>query len=543
MRYFKFYILPIILSLFAAIAWAQEGRKINIVQGGHVMEGVYRNNERFDRLVGDASKRVIFSQNTTRIYCDSAFLYREKNQVEAYGNVEIIEKDTISVTGQKLEYFGNTKIARMTGDVVYRDPSLTIESDVMQYDMLNNLASYADKGKLYDQTNVLTSKIGSYHTESKIASFKDSVILVNPEHTLYSDTLQYNTESKIAFIRGPSTIVTREDSSIFKFYEGVFNTAEDISIFGKGYIETQSYILEGDTLFSDEMNRYYSASQNVRLISKNDSVIISGQSGRYWKDQGLTKISGEPVMQKIMRNDTLFLSADTLVSIDSEVIEDRRILAYHDVRIYKSDMQGIADSIAYHTADSIIYFYVDPVLWYDVNQIEADSIHVTLKDGGLEKMDLKVNSFLISEDTLLQSFNQIKGREMTIYFRNNQIDHAYVFGNGESVMFAADDEDNALLGLNKIICSSMTIRFKNSQFNNASFYTKPEASFIPPQEIKPPDRQLPGFNWRADERPEKEDIFNREKRSKKEESETIIPETVDKSSRMQRLNQKMNILK
>jgi lipopolysaccharide export system protein LptA len=527
MRYFKIYIILFLLFLVGPL-FGQEGRRINIVQGGHVMEGVYRENERYDRLIGDASKRVIFSQNTTTIYCDSAYLYREKNQVEAYGNVKVVEKDTITITGQKLVYFGNTKLARMLGNAVYKDPSLTIESEAMQYDMINNLASYYQRGKLYDEVNTLTSDIGNYHTISKIASFKDNVVLVNPDHTLYSDTLQYNTVTKIAFIQGPSTIVAKEDSSVFRFYEGVFNTTEEKSVFGKGHIETDSYILEGDTLFSDDANRFYSASHNVTLISKEENIIITGQLGKYWKDNGLTKVSGNPIMRKIMETDTLFLAADTLVSIDSRIVEERRILAYHDVRIYKNDLQGIADSIAYHTADSIIYFYMDPVLWYDVNQIEADSINMKIIDGGMDMMNLNVNAFLISQDTLLQSFNQIKGREMTIYFKDNQIDHAYVFGNGESVMFAADDNGNALVGLNKVVCSSMTIRFKDSQFNNASFYTKPEASFIPPHEIKLTDKQLPGFSWRKNERPQREDIFiKREKKELEKGEELKIPEAVN----------------
>jgi lipopolysaccharide export system protein LptA len=528
MRYFKFYITLALIYLSISPLLAQEGRRIKIEQGGHVMQGVFRETERYDRLIGDATKRVIFSQNTTIIYCDSAYFFRDKNQVEAYGNVKIIEKDTITVTGKKLVYQGNTKVAQMIGNAVYKDPSLTIESESLQYDMLNNLASYYNRGKLYDELNTLTSKIGTYHSESKIAAFKEKVVLQNPDNTLYSDTLQYNTVTKVATLRGPSTIISKKDGSVMKFHEGLFKTTEDVSVFGKGQIETESYILEGDTLFSDDANQFYSASRNVKLISKEENIIITGQLGKYWKDQGVTKMSGEPIMRKIMETDTLYLAADTLVSIDSKIIEERRILAYHDVRIYKNDMQGIADSAVYHSSDSILYFYNDPVLWYDVNQIEADSIHMKLKDGGIDKMYLKVNAFLISQDTLLQSFNQVKGREMTIHFKDNQIDHAYVFGNGESIMFAADDKDNALIGLNKVICSSMTIRFKDSQFDNASFYTKPEASFVPPHEIKPPDKQLSGFKWRRSERPELEDIYKKKEKKESPQEDKLVPPDVTK---------------
>ena len=509
MRPYRLYIVFFTAFLCGSPLWAQESRKIDVVQGGHVMQGVTTDTARFERLVGDSAKRVIFSQKTTTISSDSAYLFRDRNRVEAYGNVKIVENDTITVTGQRLVYYGDIKLAKMTGDAVYRDPGLTIESEVMQYDMINKLASYYENGKLVDARNTLTSRIGNYHTESKIASFKYDVVLDNPDYTLYSDTLQYDTERKVAFIRGPSTIVSREDSVVFTFNEGVYETTRDVSVFGRGKIETESYILEGDTLYSDDANRFYSAHENVRMISKEENVIITGKHAKYWKDQELTKVYGNPVMEKIMGDDTLFLSADTLVSIDSKIEEEKRLLAYRDVRIFKTDMQGIADSVAYHLYDSIIYFFADPVLWYDVNQLEADSINIQLKNNTIDVMNLKVNSFLISEDTLLHSFNQIKGREMTIYFRNNEIDRAYVFGNGESVMFAADDDGRSLLGLNKTLCSSMMIRFRNSQFDNASFYTKPEASFIPPHEINPPDRELPGFRLRRNERPDKQAVIDR----------------------------------
>jgi hypothetical protein len=54
----------------------------------------------------------------------------------------------------------------------------------------------------------------------------------------------------------------------------------------------------------------------------------------------------------------------------------------------------------------------------------------------------------------------------------------------------------------------MVIRFVDNHADNMSFYVKPEATFIPPHELKEPDTRLKGFSWREDERPSLLNILN-----------------------------------
>jgi hypothetical protein len=95
---------------------------------------------------------------------------------------------------------------------------------------------------------------------------------------------------------------------------------------------------------------------------------------------------------------------------------------------------------------------------------------------------------------------------MTAYFSGRKISKVIVEGNGESLYFALNDEDKAFMGMNKIICSNITIRFKEGKVNNLSFYVKPEASFIPPHELKKDQKTLKGFEWKGDSKPEKVDV-------------------------------------
>jgi lipopolysaccharide export system protein LptA len=185
------------------------------------------------------------------------------------------------------------------------------------------------------------------------------------------------------------------------------------------------------------------------------------------------------------------------------------------VRIFKTDLQGIADSLAYIAPDSTIHFYKDPVLWAQENQMTADSIRILLRQKKIDKIYLVANSFVVSEDSL-KNYNQIKGRRMMASFEGKAIHHVLVQGNGESIYYAMEEKKTKVdtvttkstetMGLNKIICSNMRINFKNGKVNNISFYIKPDASFIPPHEWKDGDRKLRGFTWRGPDRPKREDV-------------------------------------
>src|SRR5690606_20948404 len=113
--------------------------------------------------------------------------------------------------------------------------------------------------------------------------------------------------------------------------------------------------------------------------------------------------------------------------------------------------------------------------------------------------------FVVSQDTLGR-FNQIKGRDMTAEFKDGNIRQVIVRGNGESLYFVFDEDDLTFTGINRIICSNILIRFQEGQVYDLNFYVQPDASFIPPHELKEDMKTLKGFSWRADVRPTRDDV-------------------------------------
>ena len=498
------------------------------------LEGGKKDGETYKKLVG----KVKFTQKNTIIYCDSAFAYDKTNSMEAFGHVKIVDlEDTVTITSNKLFYDGNGRIAELRGNVVYVDDSIRLLTDNLDYDMTNKSATYFNGGKIFDGINTLESIKGTYDTQGKMTIFSDSVTMITPDYTLESNDLVYNLLTKKARTSSKTNITTHDGKSIKSNQMREFDTSKGTSAFFIGEVNTDKYLLKGDELYFDNELGSYSAKGNVYLFAKEDSVIITGDQANFWQDKGIAKVYGDPLLKKSLRMDTLYLRADTLVSIDDSLAVNKRLLAYNNVKIFKTDIQGKADSLAYYLSDSSISFFNDPILWNEGSQITADTIHVLVKKGTIDQLRTSVNSFIISEDST-KNYNQIKGRQMIAHFNGKSIKDVDVNGNGESIYFVAEEENtDVLMGMNQIICSNMKIIFKENQVNDIRFYTNPDGSFVPPHELKDDDKKLEGFAWRIEERPSRNEILiaPSEILRRQKEVEEMINEEKEENTKLEKL--------
>ena len=494
----QYYTFLIILLMASPLVHAQKGKKIRYKAEGSLESG-RRDGESYRKLVD----KVVFTQENTTVYCDSSLFFSKRNVMEAFGHVKIVD-DPAVITSVELLYEGDARMARLRKNVVYREGERRLYTDFLDYDLDGEIAHYFNGGKLIDSTNTLTSKIGYSFSKDNYAQFYTNVVLIAPDFTLKTDTLKYNTTTKVAYTYGPTEIIDNKGTTLHA-KGGEFRTEYDESDFIEGNIETEDYYLEGDELYFDDQDRYYKAISNVKMTAKNDDVIIIGDEGFYDRKNGISKIFGRPVMKRIMEADTFYLTADTLVAIESEYDSAKRILAYPNIKIFKENLQGKADSMAYFISDSLLFFYTDPIMWNEQNQITADTISVEIKNEVLDKMNLMNDAFLVSEDTI-KNYNQIKGREMITYFVDSEINHIDVNGNGEILYYALEEGDSLLMGMNKIFCARMQIRFKEQKLSSFSVYTNPEAKFIPPHELTDDVKYLAGYSWREEERPELFDV-------------------------------------
>jgi lipopolysaccharide export system protein LptA len=495
----------VFLIFYGATAHAQK-TTIKLKEGtASRLIGDMKDGQRITRFI-KSELQLAFIQNTTTIYCDSAWLFRDKNAIEAFGNVKIVEGDSITITSRHLEYDGNTKKAKLRNNVVFTKlATAKLYTDFLDYDRMINEARYFNGGRLVDSINTLVSRKGYYDATSNLASFKRNVKVTNPDYTMDSDSLQYNSRTKIIYFVTETKVINK-DSSTFIYKSGQYNTITRTSDLREGVGQSLNYDIIGITYDIDDVRKVYKVRGDVSMTSKEENLTIYGQKVDLYRLKNIAKVYDRAYVAKVTEEgDTLFMTADTLVSIDDVDPKKKRILAYHNVKIFKPDLQGVADSLEYRSADSTLYFYKNPVLWTDGNQMTADSISMLIENNTISKIFLDINSFVISQDTS-KNFNQIKGRKMVADFRSGKLNKVFVNGNGESIYFALDEKTGILTGMNNVLCSNIIIRFKEGKVSNISFIKQPDGNFIPPHELEEENTRLTDFKWRIDERPEKKDV-------------------------------------
>lgn len=493
MRYLFFLLL---LSLNTA--FSQQGSRIEILKANEIRGFT---GEKVNKLIGD----VGFKQDDVFLYCDSALFFDAKNAVKAYGHVHIQQGDSMNVYGDSLYYDGNTRIALLQSHVKLYDKTMVLETDKLDYDMNTSMGSYTTGGKITDKNNVLTSMKGYYYSNKKEFFFREHVSLTNPEYLMVCDTLKYNTRNKISYFFGPTTITSKEN--LIYCENGWYNTNTEISQFKQNsYIISKEHKLSGDSLFYNRKKGIGKAFQHVALYDTIQKVLITGDYGINFRKNDLSIITGHALLTKIFEKDSLFLHSDTLKSVFDSTANERLVHAFHMVKIFKPDLRGFCDSLTYSSKDSLIRLYTDPIIWSQKDQLTADFITLQMANSKVDRMYLYNNSFIISQEDSIH-FNQIKGKNMIGYFKDNELNRIKVIGNGQTVYYGRD-KDNELMGVNKADCSDFWIFLQKSRIDKITMLTKPTATFYPMEEVNLKDLILKGFVWKINLQPKsKEDIM------------------------------------
>lgn len=455
---------------------------------------------------------VILYHDGAYMYCDSAYLNRIDNTFEAFGTVRVVQGDTLFLYGKYLHYDGDRQYLKVRREVRLENTNdnVTLFTDSLDYDRARNVGYYFEGGMLVDTLNEMTSYYAMYEPSRQQALFHDSVILVNPNFTLYTDTLLYHTDTKVADITGFSTIVS--DSATIYTTRAWYNTQTDESLLldQSRIVNIEGYrSLIGDSIFYDKKAGFGEVFGNMYLEDTIQKVILTGDYGFYNEHTGYAMATKKARAIEFSQGDSLFIHADTLKLITHEISPDtihREIKAYYGVRFFRTDLQGVADSLQFNTKDSILHLFRNPVLWNENNQILGDTITIFFNDSTIDRAHIRPNAFAIQRLDSLH-FNQVKGRDMKAYFENKDIKHVMVEGNAESV-FYPEEKDKSMIGLNKTESSYLSMDFLERKIQRIKIWPKPVGKMTPLPDILPGADKLSGFEWLDYLRPiDKDDIF------------------------------------
>ena len=234
------------------------------------------------------------------------------------------------------------------------------------------------------------------------------------------------------------------------------------------------------------------------------------------KNNDYAFVTDRALLILVGQSDSLFVHGDTL-SINKDSAGYNVMKAYHHTKFYSMDLQGVCDSMVFPTADSTVYLYKEPVVWASGNQLTATEISMHMKDNQVDIFDMKNKAMIVNpvDSTMYKLlpdqrgvlFNQIKGRDMRGYVKNNELYLMMVNGSGESIFYP--DDKGFIIGLNKAMSSTIKIELENKKIKDITFITKVEGTLNPLLLVKPEDRELKDFHWHIDKKPlQKEDIFH-----------------------------------
>lgn len=447
--------------------------------------------------------------------CKKAFYYKKTNFFKAIGDVIINQGDTIKQYSDYADYDANLKKAVSWGNVILKDPTMTLTTDTLYFNRGSQLLFYNDHAVIKDETNVLKSKNGNYYLENKKFTATTAVTITNPDNLIESNHLDYYTNSGHAFLYGPSSITNLEDNNKIYSERGFYNTKTDISHFLKNaklFLDDRT--IEGDSLYYDKLRGFASATNNIRVIDTAENFMARGNYAEYFQKTDSIFMVKRAVAISVVENDSTFIHGDTLLVTGKK--DHRIIRTYNNVKIFKTDLQGKCDSLHTNQSTGVTKMYYSPILWSDKSQITGDSIKL-LTNKETEKLDsLKIlgNSFIIQQDSIdPENFNQIKGKNMYGKFIDNELKNLLVKGNGEAVNFNRNDA-GVLETITKQYCSNIEFEFVNKEMDQIKCLNQSDGKTYPPSMYPENDRRLKGFLWREDEQPKrKEDIFIKNKKT------------------------------
>ena len=499
---------------------------------------------------------VKFRKGGMYMYCDSAYFYPETNSIDAFGNVKMEQGDTLFVFSDLLYYNGERQMARLRTNsrrkvrLINRDVTLTTDS--LNYDLMNELGYFLDGGEIDDKKNRLSSIHGQYSPRTKDAEFNDDVLLENNEdgYTLETNRLLYNTDTHIAKIVDNTLIKSENDTIYCK--KGWYNTNTD-----EAQLHSRSTIihadslnnvttLEGDSIIYDKatgISRAYmfrdrnKDAQPMVLTDTANKTILIGGFGLFNDKTKESFATDYPLLIEHSRPDTIFLRADTIrtftynygkkrvepVLTDSmgqpldslsqamaiaeadslnKETEYHIAKAYRRARFFRNDMQGVADSMTYISRDSMMYLSCRPIIWSGERQVNGNQINIHFNDTTVDWAELP-DFGMMAEAVEEEFYNQMSGKKMKAYLENQTLRHLYVDGNVQTIFLPMENDST----YNKLVnaeSSYMTIDMADGKMDKLKMWPEVTGTVTPLFMIKKNQYYLPDFNWYEAIRPRRE---------------------------------------
>lgn len=259
-----------------------------------------------------------FEHNSTLLICDTALWNVNQNVINAFGNVQIIQNNTV-LSSESLDYLIDQNLAQFRGALVQlRDKDgNTLRTTDLDYNTKDSVAVFRNGGALRDKDGqIIESDDGHYYSKLKTFSFTNNVNMYTDSIFVKTDDLDYNTGTNVATF-GTGTNAWRDNnmlSSQAGFYE---RTLEKFTFFRNVHILTENQEAWADTLVYYRVPNNVEMFGHVELLDTTRNVAAVAGYVQYIDSLSFIKLTREPAVIAISeqgeKRDTAYIGADALI--------------------------------------------------------------------------------------------------------------------------------------------------------------------------------------------------------------------------------------
>lgn len=474
---------------------------------------------------------VVLRHGNATMTCDSAYLNEDDQVFEAFGEVHMVQGDTIHMYSRYLYYDGVSKLARLRHNVHLANKTTDLYTDSLDYDRIADIAYYFEGGTITDAQNTLTSDYGQFIPATNDAEFRYNVKLVNDKTTMTTEHLFYNTHTRISSYEGQTLI--QSDSGQIVSQRGIYDVGRDVGILlDRSEVTSGAKTLIGDSIYYDGMSKFGEAFGRMELSDTVQKAILYGDYGYFDDKRNYAFATSRAHAEEYSQKDTLYVSADTLELISLPIPDrlrldslraaaaqegkgkakpdtmQRYLRGYRNVRVFRRDAQAVADSLSYISMDSTLSLYGKPILWSEERQLSGDTTHFYFRSKKLDYVDVLGKALVVEHIDSVDYYNQMSGDSLRAYVQDSTVREILVSGKVESIYYMKEEGTNDYNGLNRMTSSTMHVLLDSGKVKKSIWRGPVEGKAYPLEMASGPEvNRLPLFQWAADRRPmRKEDI-------------------------------------
>lgn len=453
-----------------------------------------------------------------------------------YEGGSVLDKSKNYIESMNGSYDAKLKKFKFYVNVRIKADSVIMKTDSVAYETNKALFTFLGKVHAWRDSSYLRADNGWYNRENEQFNFYKNAYIYTKDQEVWADDIFYDRNKGFSILKNNIQIVDTSQSTMF-FADSARYVSKPMSFTLYKDPSAAYYSVEegkADTLFlrADTLKYYskaFSEIDSATVAQAKERVELSAKDPFQTIVDAIESNKKRPSSKKAVNNNVTQTSNSTKTDVKQEAAVDslsaknldtlsvptpkvdsvkkfsfsdtttiRFVQGFHNVKMHRSNIQGLCDSLVFSSLDSMARLYGKPILWNEENQFTADSMQFVVSGKSLTKAELLSSAYVISKEDSVH-FNQIKSTDIIGYFKKNDIYRFDALG-GVSLMFFIE-EDSLITTMNQKECRVMKGLIKDRKIQKILYVQDVKSDAFPVYNLPINKQRLKGFNWSPEKRP------------------------------------------